>query len=70
VEYVAPTRTGVVIVAHRKGREYSINVPRSEIAALATKLRRPVQLVATHDSPAGGAEQDTQLSFILALTER
>jgi hypothetical protein len=41
VEYVAPTRTGVVIVARRTGREYSINLPRSEIAALAAKLRRP-----------------------------
>jgi hypothetical protein len=32
VEYVAPTRDGVVIVAPRKGREYSINVLRTSEA--------------------------------------
>ena len=42
VEYVARTAAGVVIVARRKGREYSINVPRAEALALAAKLRWPL----------------------------
>jgi hypothetical protein len=42
VEYVALTNKGVVIVARRGGREYSINVPRSESLMLAAKLRYPL----------------------------
>jgi hypothetical protein len=68
VEYVAPTRGGVVIVARRKGREYSINLPRSEIAALAAKLRHPPG-AGGRDGSRGDEEQGAQGSFLLEFTK-
>jgi hypothetical protein len=43
VDYVATTARGVVIVAKRGGRVYSINVPRSEVLDLAARLRFPIR---------------------------
>jgi hypothetical protein len=43
VDYVATTARGVVIVAQRGGRVYSINVPCSEIVDLVARLRFPIR---------------------------
>jgi hypothetical protein len=43
VDYVATTARGVVIVAKRGGRVYSINVPEAEIQNLAARLRFPIR---------------------------
>ena len=43
VDYVATTARGVVIVAERGGRVYSINVPRSEVPDLVGRLRFPIR---------------------------
>jgi hypothetical protein len=42
VESVANLDVGVIIVARRGKLRYSINVPRSEIAGLVARLRRPL----------------------------
>jgi hypothetical protein len=43
LEYVAATARGVVIVAKRGGRVYSINVPGSEVLDLVGRLRFPLR---------------------------
>lgn len=63
-----PTRTGVVIVARRKGREYSINVPRSEIAALAAKLRQPLGGAIRAKDAMNDQSEGAQSSFLSELT--